>query len=511
MPKNQIAGAFLLLILLSSCLKKVDFDNINDINYQAEWAIPLLQARLELNDIVADDSTFTVDPNGGIRIIFEDDSVAGIATAELVKVPDQEPNLFTITSGVPNAVFDLSMGTLAGAQFKNITIANGLLFWSVDNPVNNPVQIELAILNATLNNDSAKFIFQANQMGLDTGSIDISGLDFDLTVGDSTYNNLHYRLKILSDGGAPNGTNYNTNLQLKDLVIEDAVGYFGKRTIPLPSSVFNTQISGFENILNGLKIENPTIGLKIVGNVGIPFELSPDLDGINKNGAITPLTLPNIGYNGPLVQGDWDTSNIIINKGNSNIVDFISNVPSNIAFAGGVTVNPLGKSGFDNFVNKDGKMYVGVKIDIPLEIRTTNLLLEQWLYDIDWGVEADQLDIIELLKLHFKVTNGFPFDANLKMVFYDKVSGLASDSIDVDLLTSALINAQGQVIDPTITRSVIEFDQQNIKNLLTSNKIKLLVTLNSYNNGQDVVKLYASDFIKIAIGVQTKVNYNLGK
>ncbi len=511
MTKKLLLLLLLTSTVLSSCLKKVDFNNINDLNYRAEWAIPLIQARLELNDIVADDSTFTIDPDGGIRIIFEDDSIAGASTAELVKVPDQLPQELAFISGAPPFIFELEMGTLAGAQLKNITASKGKLFWSVDNPVSNPVKIELAILNATLNNDTAKFILQGSKLGIDTGSINISGLDFDLTTGALGYNNLSYRMRILSDGGALAGTKYDATVQLKDLIIEDAVGFFGNRTIALPSSVFNTQISGFENILNGLKIENPTIELKIVGNVGIPFELKPDLDGINKTGVITPLTLPKIAYNGPIVQGNWDTSKIVINRGNSNIVDFISSVPAEIAFAGGLTVNPLGNTGNDNFINKDGKMYVGVKIDIPLEIRTENLLLEQWLYDIDWGVEEDQLNIIELLKLHFKVTNGFPFDANLKMVFYDKLTGLASDSIDVDLLTSALVNAQGRVTDPTITRSVIEFDTQNIKNLLKSNKIRMLITLNSFNNGQDVVKLYATDFINVAVGVQTKVNYNLGK
>ena len=501
-------------LLFISCLDKVDFNNIDDLNYRGEWAIPLLQARLELNDIVADDSTFTVDPDGGIRIIFEDDSIAGASIADLIKIPDQEPEVLTFVSGAPAVEFNLEMGTLAGAQLKNITIAEGKLFWSVDNPVNNPVQIELGILNAKIIGDTAqfaKFILTGSQLGVDTGSIDISGLDFDLTTGVLGHNNLSYRMRIISDGGAPASTSYDATVQMKSLVLEDAVGYFGQRTIPLPSSVFNTHISGFENILNGLKIENPTIELKIVGNLGLPFELKPDLDGINKNGSITPLTLPAIVYNGPVNQGDWDTSKIVINKANSNIVDFISSVPADIAFAGGVTVNPLGPTGFDNFIHKDGKMFVGVKIDIPLEIRTENLLLEQWLYDIDWGVEDDELDIVELLKLHFKVTNGFPFDANLKMVFYDKDSGLASDSIDVDLLTSALVDAQGRVTDPFISRSIIEFDNQNIRNLLKSSKIRMLITLNSFNNGQDMVKLYATDFINVAIGVQTKVNYNLGK
>ena len=125
-----------------------------------------------------------------------------------------------------------------------------------------------------------------NKIVKDNETIDISGLDFDFTAGTLGYNSLQYRTRIVSDGGAPSGTNYNASVQLTDLTVFDAVGFFGNRSIPLPSLVLNTGISSFENILSGLRISNPTIQLKMVGNIGLPFSLATDMDGISKNGKL---------------------------------------------------------------------------------------------------------------------------------------------------------------------------------------------------------------------------------
>lgn len=508
---------FLLFFLFVSCVKDLDFDNVNDLEYRGQWVLPIINADLTLGDVVLGDSTFTSDPDGGIRIIYEEDSVFGAAISDFIQIPDQDPQPITFISGAPPVYLQFELGTLgAGEQLKNIQLSEGLLKWSVQNPVTNPVQIELAILNATLNGDTAKFILSANATGTDTGSIDISGLDFDLTQGSLGYNNLEYRTQILNDGGAPAGTHYDAEVQLVGIALDEAVGYFGNRSVNLPSLTQKTNISGFENILNGLRIENPTIGLKVIGNVGLPFAVQADMDGINKEGSVLPLAIPPLVYNAPSVQGGWDTSYLSIDRNNSNIVDFISNVPDDIAFAGKVQLNPNGNTGIDNHITQDGEMYMGVKIDIPLEIKTKDLVVEQLITDFDLNIDEDQTNAIENLKMHFKVTNGFPFDANLQLIFIDVTSdgngnftATETDSVNVDLLTSAAVDASGRVVTPTVTRSVIDFDQTNIQNLIDADRLDIRITLNSYNNGNDLVKLYTDDFINVIAGIDVKLKLKL--
>jgi hypothetical protein len=276
--------------------------------------------------------------------------------------------------------------------------------------------------------------------------------------------------------------------------------------------VQNSGISGFENILSGLYVANPSIELKLYGNVGVPFSVVPDMDGISKSGAVTALSVPDIVYNSPANPGDWDTSKTVIDRDNSNIVDFISKVPNTISFAGKIKVNPNGNTGALNHIDNTQMMRMDVKMEIPLEIKTNDLVLENWIHQVDWGLSEDEKDILEKLALHFKVTNGFPLDANLDLVFYDTTGTgdlVPLDSVNMDLLTSAQVDAQGRATTPTVSRTVREFSSENIQNLLSSSKIRMKITLNTANNGQTVVKLYTTDYVNIAIGVQTKLNYNL--
>ena len=397
--KSILATGIIIAIVFvfSACLNKVDLDNVNDLQYGGEWALPLVQAKLELKDLVDNDSNFVVDPDNGIRIVYHEDSVAGIALADLVEIPNQDPEVLSLTSGTPPLIQNVDLESLGGVELKHLRVNSGSLVWKVENTVNFPVTFEVAILNARVNGDTAIFIIDANAGTVTSGKADISRLDFDLTTGLYGFNNLVYRIVIRNDGGAPVGSKYNVSVGLEDLEVKEAIGFFGERSIPLPSKVLETKIGSFENILSGLRIENPLFELIIDGNIGLPLQFVPDFDGVSRAGIVTPLQIPEITYSGPTQIGDWQSSKYSINRDNSNIVDFIASLPNEIAFAGNVNINPDGKTGVDNFVHSDGEIKVGMNIEIPLEFKIKNLILEQWLYDIDWGVEENEFDIIEKL------------------------------------------------------------------------------------------------------------------
>lgn len=496
------------LSFLLSCTDKLDFENLDDFQYKGEWTVPVFNANLNLENVLINDSTFTVDSDGGLRIIFDDDSLFSQTTADLAKVPDQDPQSFSLNSDSHPLIISTELGVLAGAKLKNVTVLEGGIDWKFVNSDNYPATVELKITNATLNGDTARFVLQSNGIGENTGTFDIATLDFDFTQGSSGYNFLEYKMQILNNGGAPNGTKYDLEVQIKDVVVEDAIGYFGNRTINIPSGSINLPITGFENFLNGLYLEDPTINIIAMGNVGLPLELRPKLDGSNTINNIVSLGLTPQNYFGPSSPGDWDTSTIIINKTTSNIIDFIANVPKNIIYSGELELNPTGETGIDNFVTHDGVIKVGMHMDLPLELKAKDMILEQWIYDFDLGVEEDEVNLIEKLDLYFKVENGFPFDSDLELLFVDSLANISLDSVSVDLFNSAVVDAQGKVVESTVSRPSLKLTDANIENLIKANKLRIRVRLNSYNNGSQVVKLY-NDYainIKLGIGVKLKVD-----
>ena len=500
---------FGVLPLLSGCLENTDFNNLDNLEYNGEWALPLFQVTLELSDVVQEDDYFTFDPDGGIRIIYEDDSIFGASASQFVVVPPQESDTIEMTSGSSPSIIEFQMAAHMGAKLTHIEISEGTLEWKLINPVSDSVEVRFTIANAEkANGDTAHFDFVGPYQGETSGSIDISGFVFNADEGVVPYNNMKLWSRVVNDHGAAPGTDYKLLIVLKDLVVDNAKGYFGDHVVNLPSGDLDLDITGFENFIDGLYLDNPIIELQLNGNVGVPFSVTPDMDGVNKVGTVVQLeTNDSVYYRGPTNQGSWYDTVFVLDKNTSNIDQFIANVPRNIFYQGRIRVNPGGEAavgGLNNFVTKDAAMYVGVKLELPLEIKTKDLLLEQEVPDIDLSSGTEGADLIEKLTMHFKVTNGFPFDADLQVIFQDSNS-VSLDSVDVKLLTSAPVDAQGRVTQPTVTRSEIKLTKDQLNNLLASNKLNIRVLLNSYNDGQDVVKIYTDYGIKIAVGTEVEL------
>ena len=219
-PKLLLLG---VIPLLFGCTEKIDFNNLDKFNYKGEWIAPVINANLKLENILANDSNFVIDPDGGLRIIYVNDSLFSQSTADLAKIPDQDPQEISLPSDAPPFLFSTELGTLAGAKIKNVTVLEGKFEWKIDNPSSQPASVEFAVLNATHNGDTAKFILNSTGLGETTGVIDIAGLDFDFTVGSTGYNALNYRMRILNNGGAATGTIYDMEIKLTDIIVEDAI------------------------------------------------------------------------------------------------------------------------------------------------------------------------------------------------------------------------------------------------------------------------------------------------
>ena len=332
--KTSSITLFAVLIFGLGCTK-VDFNNIDDLQYKGKWAVPLVNAKLSLSNIIENDTNFTVDPDGGVRVIYSEDSIYAYQVNDLVSVPDQDPINFPMVTGAPPIVIETGLGVLAGAKLQGAVFSAGHLNWSFNSTYNGTLEVQMKINNATLNGAVAQFDFIANNSGTTTGVIDITDLDFDFTTGALGYNDLSFELAIVNDGGAPAGTPFDLEIQFVDVMLKEADGYFGDRTLNLnPSSSLKPNISGFRNFLKGLYLEDPRVLIDVKSNVGLPLEVDAKVDGINIEGKMVGLNLSPYQIPGPPTAGQWDTTVISIDRNNSNIVDFVANVPEEIVYSG---------------------------------------------------------------------------------------------------------------------------------------------------------------------------------
>ncbi len=365
-------------------------------------------------------------------------------------------------------------------------------------------------MNTTINGSPVEFEVIAQGLGETTGEIDIAGLVMDLTQGSPAYNNIGFELGITDAGSAPNGTGIDIELQYEDLRLGEAVGFFGERKINFPSGQLNTQLSLLDNLSSGLYLADPRVKLFATSNIGLPLAIKADMIGVGKTGSGVDLDLDTLKANGSPAMGTFVTDTFTISTANSNIDNFIASVPGQIIYSGSVAINPDGETAIDNFVTEDGLIDVGLEIDLPLELKTKDLTIEQTIYNIDFGVDEEDVDFVEELSVGFRVENGFPLDADIFVYFQDS-TGVVLDSNSIQIFDAAQVDGNGQVTAPAKSDRYLTFSNSQISNLLKADDVRIKVVLNTSNGGNQVVKLLTSYYIDLIVGARAKLNYNLGE
>lgn len=507
MKPSYLTTSLLSLVLLAGCVPDVDVDKFSDLNYGGEWGVPLVNASISLSDVLAEDTLFTIDPDGGLRIIYESDSLIGFSIDDFASIPSQDPIETTVPLDIPSLSISSSLGTIAGAKFKQLKIRDGSLSFTVENTLSDTVELQVVINNADISGTT----FAVNVVapaGTSTTNVSVAGLDIDLSNNGTTENYLSFDINVLNNGGSQPGESVNLSITYQELLVGRAVGYFGQRSVNIPSGSFQLGVEAFENFLNGLYLADPTVELIVTTNVGLPLQLDVDMDGINTNNNVEELGLNPIMINGPQNVGDFDTTSIVIDKNSSNIVDFIANVPNTILYSGQGIMNPQGETGTDNFVTADGEMQVGLRLDLPLSLRTQNLIFQQDLTDLNFGGLSEDTDIVEKLTLVFRIENEFPFDADLKLDFYDQ-NDVLTDSVMLDLFDAADVDIDGRSTGYKVTLEEEVLTGNKIQRLLESSRLRMTVTLNTTDNGNTTVTIYEDYDIKVRLGVKAKLDYDL--
>lgn len=505
--KNKLLLLAFVALTLSSCLSDLNLNPDTDFRYTGNVAAPIVHARLNLGNLVLQDSLTYADPDGLVHIIYREDSLFSQNVYDYTRVPDQDPTETEITVGNPDISIITNLGTFGGAKMKSITVNTGRLEWETTNPANDTVQIRVKLLYTDLNGQPANFMVKAAP-GTSSGTIFLWGLNFDLTQGTLPYNNLGFELGIVDTTVVPNGTKIDLSLQFKNFGIESAIGYFGDREIDIPSNVIPFNLSVLDNLSGGLYLADPQIKLFTRSNIGLPVEIAPELIGVNANGKSVDLALQPFQFSGPSILGNYNQDTVEINNGNSQISNFIANVPSSIIYYGNVKLNPAGETQVDNFITSDGELTVGLEVDLPLILRTKNLTIEQTIYNIDLGVKEGEEDLVKSLSLGFRVENAFPLEADLHFYFQDS-TGTVLDSAFVSMFDAANIDQNGIVISPAKSDRYLHFTEENIKTILKSDDIRIKVVLATSNGGNDNVRLLTDYYFDVIVGVKAKLNANL--
>ena len=467
--KKYLLRVSVLGLILVSCSKDLDFDMVDDIAINPSGTIPLATLTLNLGDLVNDvDSTIVVDPDNSLRIYYRQDSVFTYSASDILTIPDQDPFELAVSKAQPFFRVGVALGTIAGAQLGGATFSDGTVGMEIaaSDSAQSDIRFKLTFYNATLNGQtySDTFTLDALQRTLSDSSL-ISGLSFDFSDGGTRVNFLDIGIRVLDDDTAalPDNVVYSCGVALRNLGLEVASGYFGQRVQAAPAGNFNF-----------VSLDAP------------PFNI---------------LASPGPG----IVQ----ESRFTLNANNSQITNFLANIPETILYAGDISLNPDGNVGPPNFIASTSNVVIDFEVDVPMEMRMEDMRLDQTIEDFSISAGGNE-DFFEKLTLYFNSENGLPLDLNLRVVMQDSVTSDSIAGFQIGLLNAAPVDNNGRVIAPAIADNEVVFDQTLISALLRSGSLRFIAEVNSTNNGQDAVKMY-SDYelvIRSAIEANSNIKVN---
>jgi hypothetical protein len=357
-----------------------------------------------------------------------------------------------------------------------------------------------------------------------TSSISLNNTEIDLGSDVSQPFNripVNYSISVNSNGTL---INFNRNdsihiaINMLNPGLDYVKGYFGQQSQQVDPDNLDTGLKDIINNLSGqLRISNPSISLTYSNSFGIPIEVTLDATG-KRNSQSVPLGLApfTIAYPTSLAVRDVSSSFTISNT-NSSLSNLISLPPFQITFSGSAKLNPAGATGGrNNYVFGNSRFLGSLEVNVPLQFWLNNI---QFSDTLDNFIKPDNSsnnnssfkpEDMDSLQVNLIAQNGFPLGASLKMLLYDSVKKVVIKTIDAPgIILAAPVNATGKVTGKTESKTTINFNKAFFDAINSANKIILLFTLNTSENGTKDVKIYSDYSIIFKASVLAKPRIKL--
>jgi hypothetical protein len=282
--------------------------------------------------------------------------------------------------------------------------------------------------------------------------------------------------------------------------------------------VEKNNILDVEDIEGSIQLNDFEMSLDVYNALGIDMLLTLNMVGYRKDrsGMIedTISLLFNDNTNKFTVEpGTNDLpirTNLILNKSNSNIVDFMAFLPTDIKLWGQADLSGEGYVSLDHAVWALYQIYSPLFLEIPDDIfAITDISTIETEKDV-----RDEIDHINYALLQLEVENGLPIGAQLAVhistdsldLFSDAISDPAKKIIVENIMTSAAeVDESGYVAQSVIEKNNIRLDEEQMK--IFQNELLFAGVKGRLGKTSGVVKFRTSDAIQSNGFI--KVNYQM--
>ncbi len=208
--------------------------------------------------------------------------------------------------------------------------------------------------------------------------------------------------------------------------------------------------------------------------------------------------------NKPLTPGSFALTTIKLDNTNSNIDDVISAMPYQLSF--GALVETITSPPTDFSVDPSSTDSVKLKIEVPLDLRITNLvMIDTSSIDLTSNLGADT-SVVNSIQVNLIVQNGFPFSLGTQIYFADENYVVLDSVSNTEIFIPSAITTAGKVSQSKESMNTILIENGKMSNLLRAKFLLTKISFNTANasSGQ-TVKIYSDYTIGLKIGARIKL------
>lgn len=440
MKNNKIIIALLLsAALLTACFDKhnFDFSQLESIDAEGTWGIPLVNASYTIGDILAMTDTpdhLTTGEDGVLQIeysfskdsllsaskfmndLLEDVHFSGGLTFPTFELPISEGTNLSLYKDTIEVSFPDDEVLVSSATLKS-----GLLSLSIDYNLTHEVSVTVGCPQLHTG-DGLPFHLEAVSTG---GHYELS-LNIANYILTPTNNSIEISFEVAytSDGSPlPEQLVFNYDASLQNICFHEIRGKFA--TIELPLDL-NTNLNLeylAEHLAGSIEILDPIIALEIMNT--FPVDAKVDLNEASLNGP---------GISSSLLASTPTTVWLPANTGTYTDVPFpiashITITPNIQSFnlSGEAAVNTSGMAGPILVINEDQIIQMRFKVTLPIKMRVDHLTFCDTL---DMGhIEIPDVNGFSNILLRLGIHNGLPLTFAAQAYFYDSQTHTVKDSL----------------------------------------------------------------------------------
>ena len=501
------------LLIFSGCTDDVaDLSRIDEVRYDAAYAVPLIDSEVTLRELIGDVSeevSLTVDADGLLRFRYSGEVPAIGSDEVFARLETIAQGVFVPITRSPQAA---PFGGGSDIDIDEVRIKGGFLNYALPNRYDHPVRVTLSIPDARLNGEP--FSVSAELPAYSGTGIPPTFQNLDAPVELKDYiltipnDSLYFEYSITDESGTALEPPVQTIVSFTNLRFSYVEGYLGRELYAGRRDTVTVDF--FDNYQQGeIFFEDPTITMTLTNTFGVPAlaEVSV-LNVVDVDGNVVPITGTAVeegfAFNFPDSPGDTAFTTFVFDNSNSNIAEVLSARPVALDYEIDALINPDADTDITGFLTDSSAYSATVDVELPLFGSASGFVIRDTL-------AIDLMNRFEdVVGVDFRLTtrNGIPLSVRVEGTFLDANDNALADFTDgqLQLLEAAPIDADGNATsqgEPLIND--ITFEADRLDAIRTANRLVLSLNFSTARLGLIPARITNEQSLRVLLGAIVRV------